>query len=333
MSRLTCIISLYFVLLLMTSCGNDKSGDSILPTLVPTAVVATPITEAATNPPPAITPEEVGPTAVPPTATPMAELAAIVNGKPILLDVYERELARYEQTQTQIGEPPADNYQQVVLDALIERELIAQAAQAQGIQVTPEMVEAKLVELRAAAGESGNFEAWLEANQWTEVEFSEALRSEMVAEQLVLSVTQNAPLAVEQVHARYLQVDDATLAQTLLTRAQNGDDFAFLAEQNSLDRITAENGGDLGFFARGSLLVPEVEEAAFSLQPNELSDVIAVPNESGQMTYYLVQVIEREAQRPLSANMQYTVLQQLFADWLAQQWAGANIQRLVNTDA
>jgi parvulin-like peptidyl-prolyl isomerase len=130
-----------------------------------------------------------------------------------------------------------------------------------------------------------------------------------------------------------LQVDDATLAQTLLTRAQNGDDFAFLAEQNSLDRITAENGGDLGFFARGSLLVPEVEEAAFSLQPNELSDVIAVPNESGQMTYYLVQVIEREAQRPLSANMQYTVLQQLFADWLAQQWAGANIQRLVNTDA
>ena len=41
-----------------------------------------------------------------------------------------------------------------------------------------------------------------------------------------------------------------------------GDDFAFLAQQNSLDNVTSQNGGELGFFTRNSLLVPEVKGVA-----------------------------------------------------------------------
>ena len=194
------------------------------------------------------------------------------------------------------------------------------------------MVDAKVAELKAAAGESGNFEAWLQANQWTEEEFRTALMAEMLVEQIVAQVTTDVPYAVEQVHARYLQVDDLALAQSLKQELDAGADFAFLAEQNSLDRLTAQAGGDLGFFARGSLLVPEVEDVAFSLEPNAISDVITVTDETGQVTYYLVQVIEIDPQRPLTADLRYTLLQQTFEEWLSGQWEQATIERFVATN-
>lgn len=291
------------------------------------------VTEEAAPPEPTVPPT---PTAVPPTPTPSEPLAALVNDQPIYLSTYEKELARYEQAQAELGltQNAADvDYRTQVLNALIERVLIAQAAQTQGIEVTPDMVDQKLAELRQAAGDSGNFEAWLEANQWTEEEFREALAAEMLAEEMVDAVTADVPYAVEQVRARYIQVDDAELAQTLLERVRNGDGFSLLAEQYSLDQVTAQNGGDLGYFARGSLLVPEVEEAAFSLQPDEVSEVIAVSSDGGQTVYYLVQTVERDPNRPLTADLRYNLLQEEFETWLDAQWAQANVVRFIGEGA
>lgn len=331
------VSTLFLPLLLffLAACNNDP-----VPTLVPTVAIAatasvsgeaTVVTEA--------TAAVVSPTAtpIPPTPTPAEPMAALVNDEPVYLSTYEKELARYEQAQTELGLSPGAgeaDYHALVLDALIEKTLITQAAETRGIEITPAMVDARIAELQEAVGSVDNFTAWREANQWTdEEEFREALRDEMLTAELVATVTADVPYAVEQVRARYLQVDDAALAQELLQRARNGDDFAFLAEQHSLDRVTAQNGGDLGFFAAGSLLVPEVEAAAFALQPGEVSDVVTVTDEgSGQTTYYLVKVIERDLQRPLPANMRYTILQQTFEEWLAEQWAQANITRFVNTD-
>jgi parvulin-like peptidyl-prolyl isomerase len=261
-------------------------------------------------------------------------MAAIVNGQPIFMAAYERELARYEQAQAELGiTPGADgtNYRTLVLDALIEQALIAQAAAGQGINIAPETVRAKLAELETAAGESGNFAAWLEANQWTREEFEEALASEMLTEAVVTAVTDAVPTAVEQVRARYLQVDDPALADSLLQQVRGGADFAALAQENSLDKITAENGGDLAFFARGSLLVPAVEETAFALQPGDVSEVITATNDDGSSTYYLVQVIERDPQRPLSADMRYNLLRQAFETWLDGLWQQAVITKLIES--
>ncbi|MCA9874635.1 MAG: SurA N-terminal domain-containing protein [Anaerolineales bacterium] len=315
-------------LFLLAACRQE---DTPLSTGQPTAVAETGASEASSPTEPAATPTE---TAVPPTPTPSEPLAATVNGAPLYLSDYEQELARYEQAEAQIdsADPGAD-YRDQVLQALIERMLIAQAADSAGISVTPAMVDDKLAELRSAAGGADSFNAWLEANRWTEDEFREALAAEMVAGQMRDQVTAGVPRAVEQVNARYLQVDDSALAQELWQRAKNGDDFAFLAQQNSLDRVTGENGGELGFFARGSLLAPAVEEAAFALQPGETSDVITVTGDDGRTTYYLVQVIARDPQRRLEPDMQYTLLQSAFEAWLADLWQQADIVLMVNTDS
>jgi len=278
------------------------------------------------------------PTEIPPSPTP-EPLAALVNDEPILLATYEKELARYERTQVELGltaeTQESKGYRALVLDALVERVLISQAAAKEGIVITSSMVDEKLAELQTEAGDTGNFAAWLEANLWTRDEFHDALAAEMLTEQLVSIVTADVPWAVEQVRARYLQVDDLGLAQSLLQQIRNGEDFAALAGIYSLDQVTGQNGGELGgYFARGSLLVPAVETAAFTLDLGEVSEIIAgTSGDDNQTTYYLVQLIERDPQRPLSAALRYTLLQQAFETWLQSQWDQATIVRLVNTDA
>jgi parvulin-like peptidyl-prolyl isomerase len=305
------------LLLLSAACRNGGATTTLLPTATTSGQA-----QAATLPPAAVATN----TSIPPTPTPTAPLAAMVNGQPIFLADFEKELARFEAAQSGAGGDPA-TYREQVLNALIERQLILQAAAAQGVVVAPETVDQRLAELRTAAGEAGTFEAWLQTNQWTEEEFRETLEAEIITGEIVARVTADVPHTMEQVRASYIQMDDAALAQSVLERARAGDDFAFLAEQNSVDRVTGENGGDLGFFAPGSLLVPEVEAAAFALQPGEISDLIAVANEDGTTTYYIVLVTERDPERELTADARYTLLQATFEAWLDGLWSAATIER------
>ena len=101
-----------------------------------------------------------------------------------------------------------------------------------------------------------------------------------------------------------------------------------------MDRITGENGGDLGFFAAGTLLVPEVDAAAFALtEPGQVSDVIMAVNREGNPVYYIVQLIERDPERPLDDGVRAILLQQAFETWLDQLWQSANIERLVEVES
>ncbi|MDT8307031.1 MAG: SurA N-terminal domain-containing protein [Anaerolineae bacterium] len=290
---------------------------------------------AQPQPPPTDTP-------IPPTPTPEEPLAATVNGQPIYLSAFEEELVREERGLSLVPAAAAatagdTSTRMRVLDMLIERALIEQAAQESGIEITPEMVSAQMEELRRVAEEAGgpgSFEAWLQANQWTAETFQEALAFEMLTEQLSAVLTASVPYTVEQVHARYIQVDDAALAQTIIDELANGASFAELAREHSLDRTTGNEGGDLGYFPRGSLLVPEIETAAFALAPGETSDVITATTPDGtQTTYYIVHVVDVDPARPLSPDLRAILLQERFESWLQERWDQAEIIRIIDTGA
>jgi peptidyl-prolyl cis-trans isomerase D len=65
-------------------------------------------------------------------------------------------------------------------------------------------------------------------------------------------------------------------AREVLSQARNNGDFGALAKQYSDDKKSAESGGDLGRFIRGSLN-PALEKAAFALNSGEISDVVQSP--------------------------------------------------------
>lgn len=74
----------------------------------------------------------------------------------------------------------------------------------------------------------------------------------------------------------------------LRDQIQNGADFAQLAREHS-DCNSKSNGGDLGYFKRGTMVKP-FEDAAFDLKVGELSDVIET-----EYGFHLITPIDRQA--------------------------------------
>ena len=326
--RIAPTLILLTILFALVACGGDSQ-----PTPAPESATDNPASDTAVSPPTANTETDPATEAPPPTLapSPTPELAALVNGQYITLADYEQELARYEQAQSILGTAPPDNYRQIVLQALIEQTVIEQAASEFGVSLTAEMVEARLAELENEAGGADNLQSWLAANQLTRDEFGVALGQEMLTEQVVRQVTSDVPTAVEQVRARYIQVSDPAVAETIAQELAAGADFATQAQLRSEDQITGPNGGDLGFFARGSLLVPELETAAFALEIEQTSDILPIVGLDGQTKYYLIQVVERDPARPLSAEERSRLLQERFETWLAERLLNADIQRFVES--
>lgn len=86
------------------------------------------------------------------------------------------------------------------------------------------------------------------------------------ASHILIQVAQDAPEAAVKVAK--------TRADELLGQIRKAPgDFAKLATQNSQDPGSAGNGGDLGWFGRGSM-VKGFEDAAFALKEGQISDVV-----------------------------------------------------------
>lgn len=268
-----------------------------------------------------------GPTETPtitatPTVTP-EPLAAAVNGEGITLVEFAHELSRYEKAQEQIGTDLASlgDYRHTVLNSMIEERVAAQIAVAAGKTVSDDQVDALVESSRQARGGDAGFQNWLNNNFYTLEEFRAALRRQLLVQAATDAVASQVPTTAEQVHARHILVGNENLANALLAKIAGGADFAELAATYSQDISTRESGGDLGWFPRGVLTVPEVEEAAFSLQPGQTSPVV-----KSRLGYHIVQTIERDSARALSPSALEILRRQAVEQWLAQQMQKASIE-------
>ena len=129
----------------------------------------------------------------------------------------------------------------------------------------------------------------------------------------------------EQLRASHILIksdkDDAAAkakAEALLKQLKSGGDFAALAKKNSEDEGSAKNGGDLDYFGRGRM-VKEFEDAAFALQPGQMSDVVKSP-----FGYHIIKVVDH---KPAITKSIADVRQQI-ADRLATERAQADASTL-----
>ena len=252
-----------------------------------------------------------------PTELPMA---ARVNGTGILLTEYQAELQRYQAGMQAAGETTDDTAaSQAVLEELENQALLASAALQQGNEVDDAALQARLDELTQAAGGSEQLQSWLSANFYTEDTFKTALKRDMQATWMKQQIINAVGTTAEQVHARQILLDSQAAADGVLAQLQAGTSFEDLAYD--YDTLT---GGELGWFPRGYLLQPAVEDAAFSLEAGNYSGVI-----STSYGFHIVEVIEKDPQHVLSPDALLFVQRQALDSWLEEQRSQASIEILV----
>lgn len=95
-----------------------------------------------------------------------------------------------------------------------------------------------------------------------------------------------------EVRARHILVESEEAAKDIRKQLDDGADFAELAKEKSSDPESGAAGGDLGFFTKDSML-PEFAEAAFSMQPGEISDPVR-----SQVGWHVIKVEETRPKAP-----------------------------------
>jgi parvulin-like peptidyl-prolyl isomerase len=270
----------------------------------------------------------VQPAAAQPTQPPAGPIA-VVNGQEIPMAAYLGEVARRQaglvqrgvNLSTPQGQAQFMQEKQMALDNMIDDMLIAQEAARQSVAVTDAEVDAAFQEIINQLGSQQAFEQLLTQSGQTIDEARSIQRTQMLNNKMRDKVVAGLQ-AADQVHARHILVNSLATAQALLAQIQGGADFGQVAQQSSLDTTTKSSGGDLGWFPRGVLPSKELEDAAFSLQPGQLSTVI-----QSAFGYHLLQVLERDAARPLEGEKLVLAQQQAMETWLNGLRAQAKVQR------
>jgi peptidyl-prolyl cis-trans isomerase C len=249
------------------------------------------------------------------------DAVARVNGELLPRSEFDQvmasNIARFEAQNQQPFDPRyRPQLQRQVLDGLITRELLEQEAESIGVEVSDDRVEEMLAQFKGQFPNDSAYLMALEQEGFTEEEFFSELRRQMVIEEVIqtrvydeVSVTEEKMRSFyednpqyfeisDQVEARHIILttegitDEAALAAKREELAQirqeivDGGDFATIARERS-EGPSAANGGELGRFGRGQM-VPAFEEAAFSLEPGELSDIVET-----RFGYHILQVTDK----------------------------------------
>ncbi len=222
------------------------------------------------------------------------------------------ELSRYEDVHgTDLA--TVEERSEVVIQALIERHLLAQGARSLGISVTEDIIDDRIGQLITDIGSESTFQSWLQENHYTMETFREDLKEEILAAAMIEGITDDVSDVDIHAHARHILVATEEEAAQILDQILAGADFAELAVLYTMDLSTRPAGGDLGWFPRATLTTPGLEEAIFSLSPGDIGDVIA-----SDLGYHVVQLLELE-ERPLTTLTLTTRYRQAVEDWLETQ--------------
>ena len=279
---------------------------------------------------------------------------AAVNGVIINKDAYDRELDFFVRRAAPGGQQIPDvkmaQMKNEVLESLIDRELLFQETKKKGIQVKPEAVSDQLKKIKERYPNKEEFKKLLSNMGLTESDVQAQIERGMAIQELIdkevgekIKISDEETKAFydknpqlfqqpEQVKASHILIKvaaDAPDAQKAEARkkieavqqkAQKGEDFATLAKTYS-EGPSGPKGGALGYFRRGQMVKP-FEEAAFSLKPNETSEIVET-----QFGYHLIKVDDKKP----ATKMAYAEVKDRLSDNLKKQKMDSEANAYIET--
>lgn len=120
------------------------------------------------------------------------------------------------------------------------------------------------------------------------------------------------------INADHILLSSQEVAQDIITLIENGDDFATLAQELSLDIASAERGGALGW-QPAVFYIPAFATVATEIDLNTLSAPVQT-----SFGWHIIRVNARE-ERPIEDDLRDFVQESLFARWRDQQVSQAEI--------
>jgi len=229
---------------------------------------------------------------------------AVVNGEPISRASFERELSQFRLGNAEAA--PADLLRQSVLDELVARALLLQAARSRNIGVSQEQVDRAFLQIRAEYPGTA-FDDLLAQEKLSGAELKARLRDQLTVEKLFQDeVFPRVQVSDEEVdrwyqeHPGALDEPERVRASQVVVRTREEaakirdevrrkpQTFADVARRASIGP-EGKAGGDLGYFSRGGGM-PEVFDVCFRLPPNAISEVTPSP-----YGFHVFKVVDRKA--------------------------------------
>ncbi|MBI2850989.1 MAG: peptidylprolyl isomerase [Chloroflexi bacterium] len=235
-----------------------------------------------------------------------------------------------------------------MLTELTNDQLIKLGAPRYGISVSPEDIDQTLRSV--FQGQSDNtsggagfpereFQEWyrqrLNESGLTDKEYRDIIATEIYRSRLQEHLARIMPTIAEQIHLYAIVVEKEKEAQSIRDRWLKGEKFSDLATQLSLDRITGDKGGEVGWFPEGGILTPQIEFEAFDLATGNMSQPIPIIDQNAQQPdgstaptvvgYQLLMVTER-GERELDENAKQVLRSKVVDTWLTTERQGHKIE-------
>ncbi|MEA3400484.1 MAG: peptidyl-prolyl cis-trans isomerase [Armatimonadota bacterium] len=177
------------------------------------------------------------------------------------------------------------------LVAMIDGQLIRQAAAEAGIEVTQEEMRLRWERAVAEAGSEADLDAVLERRGLSRERLREMLHTDLLLDKLARETMAIDEQEVkdfyqehredyelgERVKARMIMLNSKSDAQAVLETLNVGGDFAGLAKAVSIDPATRDQSGDMGWFEREDYATA-ITDAAFAAEAGELVGPIEAPD-------------------------------------------------------
>lgn len=251
-----------------------------------------------------------------PVPAQLPDVLARVNGEEVTKSDFEQQIKNMETAQGPMPVERRDEIFRGVLDQLVTYKVLTQELKARSIAVPDAEIDAMVQGVRQRFKDEAEFKKALEGRGLTEERLRADARANMGINKLMESEVAKVPAATEadsrdfyQKNPKEFEQPEAVRASHILIKADEGadaaakqkaraqaeavlkkvkagEDFGALAKQHSSDG-SAQQGGDLNFFPRGQM-VPPFEQAAFALQPGQVSDIVET-----RFGYHIIKVTER----------------------------------------
>lgn len=301
------IQQLFFIIisfLVLTGCTTSQ-------TPIPSENL-TPKPDTSINTETVIVPEESA-TFVP---TPSVPMIASVNDEGIWLSDFENEVQRFGEAATKLDKEFEENQvREIVLETMIETLLLAQGARETGFILDQDSYTKKFDNLVIESGGENQFQQWLLDHHYSPESFERLYKLQIEATWMRDYLISRVPTRAEQIRARQILVSSKSLADDIYNQLQNGAEFNYYAW--GYDQLA---GGELGWFPRDYLVLPQIEEVVFNLQPGEYSQVI-----ESTYGYHIVEVMERELDRELTQDALIQKQRLALMAWLVDQKANSSV--------